>query len=120
MKDTNIFKKKLETELKLVESELGGIGMEDKSNPVDGWQAVETEIDSDHADENDVADNLESFDENRSIVDKLKIQYEAIKLALDKIKKGTYGKCEICGEEIPEKRLEANPSARTCIKHSKK
>ena len=119
MTDTNIFKKKLEKELKLVEAELGDIGVEDKTNPVDGWQAVETEIDSDHADENDVADNLESFDENRSIVDTLKIQYEAIKLALEKIRKGTYGKCEICGEEIPEARLEANPSARTCIKHAK-
>ena len=119
MTDTNIFKNKLEKELKLVETELGDIGMEDKSNPVDGWQAVETEIDSDHADENDVADNLESFDENRSIVDKLKIQYEAIKRALEKIKKGTYGTCEVCGEKNPEARLEANPSASTCIKHAK-
>ena len=28
-------------------------------------------------------------------------------------------KCEVCGEEIPEARLEANPSAKTCIEHSK-
>jgi len=119
MRDTIIFKKKLEKELKLVETELADIGTKDPSNPVDGWQAVETEIDSDHADDNDVADNLESFDENRSIVDNLKVQYEGIKAALERIKKGTYGICEVCGEEIPEKRLEANPSARTCIKHAK-
>lgn len=119
MTDTNKFKKKLEEELKLVEAELADIGTEDKSNPVDGWNAVETEIDSDHADENDVADNQESFVENRSIVDNLKIQYENIKLALEKIKKGTYGKCEVGGEDIPLARLEANPSARTCLKHRK-
>ncbi len=119
MIDTNKFKKKLEKELKLVEAELADIGMEDKSNPVDGWKAVETEIDSDHADDNDVADNLESFDENRSVVDNLKIQYENIKLALEKIKKGIYGKCEVGGEDIPEARLEANPSAKTCIKHAR-
>ena len=119
MKDTKKFKTQLEKELKLVESELADIGVEDKTNPVDGWQAVETEIDSDHADDNDVADNLESFGTNEAIVAKLKTQYENIKLALEKIKKGTYGICEVDGEKIPEARLEANPSARTCIKHAK-
>jgi len=120
MIDTKKFKTKLEEELKLVESELGDIGTEDKSNPVDGWSAVETEIDSDHADENDVADNLESFAENTAIVSKLKVQYENIKAALEKISEGTYGKCEVDGKDIPEARLEANPSAKTCIEHSKK
>lgn len=119
MTDSNKFKGKLENELKLVEAELASIGTKDNSNPIDPWNAVETEIDSDHADDNDVADNLESFSENRAVVDNLKIQYESIKAALEKIKKGTYGKCEVGGEDIPEKRLEANPSARTCIEHAK-
>jgi len=120
MIDTKKFKIRLEEELKLVETELGNIGVDDRSNPVDGWKAVETEIDSDHADENDVADNLESFAENTAVVSTLKVQYENIKAALEKIKKGTYGKCEVGGEEILEKRLEANPSAKTCIEHDKK
>lgn len=28
---------------------------------------------------------------------------------------GTYGTCEICGAEIPAGRLEARPTARTCV-----
>lgn len=36
--------------------------------------------------------------------------------ALNRIKEGEYGKCEVCGEEIEMERLEAIPSTTTCIK----
>ena len=36
--------------------------------------------------------------------------------ALDKIKLGTYGICEMCGEAIHKERLEVKPFARFCIK----
>jgi len=35
--------------------------------------------------------------------------------ALDRIKDNVYGICEDCGEEIPEKRLEANPYIMVCV-----
>ncbi len=35
--------------------------------------------------------------------------------ALDKIDEGIYGECEICGEDIGTKRLEARPVAELCI-----
>jgi RNA polymerase-binding transcription factor len=35
--------------------------------------------------------------------------------ALAKFDAGTYGKCESCGEQIGENRLEAMPSARFCM-----
>ncbi|MDQ1325459.1 MAG: DnaK suppressor protein [Campylobacterota bacterium] len=38
-----------------------------------------------------------------------------IELALDKIKKGTYGICEMCEEPIGRKRLEVKNFARFCI-----
>jgi RNA polymerase-binding transcription factor DksA len=38
--------------------------------------------------------------------------------ALTKLDEGTYGRCEVCGEPIAEARLEAMPSARTCIQHA--
>jgi DnaK suppressor protein len=28
---------------------------------------------------------------------------------------GTYGVCEVCGARIPDGRLEARPTARTCV-----
>jgi len=38
--------------------------------------------------------------------------------ALERMDQGTYGICENCQEEIDIKRLEINPSAKTCIKCS--
>jgi len=35
--------------------------------------------------------------------------------ALTRLDDGTYGRCEACGGEIPEARLEAKPAARRCI-----
>ncbi|MCL5277335.1 MAG: RNA polymerase-binding protein DksA [Deltaproteobacteria bacterium] len=39
-----------------------------------------------------------------------------IEKALKKIKDGTYGLCEICGEEISEERLRFRPVTTQCIK----
>jgi DnaK suppressor protein len=36
--------------------------------------------------------------------------------ALERIDEGDYGKCARCGEALPEKRLEAVPWARHCIR----
>ena len=74
---------------------------------------------SDPSDSNDVADEMESFGENAAVLSKLEPRFNDIKIALEKIEKGTYGKCEVGGEDIPEERLDANPSAKTCIEHSK-
>jgi DnaK suppressor protein len=40
----------------------------------------------------------------------------AIDEALAMIEKGTYGQCAMCGEEIPEPRLIAMPTAKYCVK----
>lgn len=38
--------------------------------------------------------------------------------ALAAIEEGTYGKCTVCGKDIPFERLEALPTALTCIDHA--
>ncbi len=50
----------------------------------------------------------------------LKKVSNSIKSALLKIKKGTYGKCEKCGEQINIGRLLAMPTAQYCLSCSKK
>jgi RNA polymerase-binding transcription factor DksA len=40
----------------------------------------------------------------------------ALNEALERIERGIYGKCEICGGLIPKRRLNVVPSARLCIK----
>ncbi len=38
-----------------------------------------------------------------------------IKLALERVKNGTYGTCFSCGDPIPDERLEAVPFATRCV-----
>jgi RNA polymerase-binding transcription factor len=38
-----------------------------------------------------------------------------IEAALSRIAEGTFGRCAICGRDIAPARLEARPTARTCI-----
>lgn len=110
------FKKKLLTEKSELESELGGIGQRSPSN-TGGWEATSGGLEVDSADENEVADKLEELEENTGIVTQLDKQLNEVTAALERIEKGTYGICEICGKPIEEDRLMANPSSRISIKH---
>jgi DnaK suppressor protein len=38
--------------------------------------------------------------------------------ALERLDAGTYGRCQVCGREIDDERLEARPEARTCREHA--
>ena len=69
------------------------------------------------ADPNVTADTTEDWNERRALVAQLETRYNNITLALEKIKKGTYGICEISGEPIEADRLAANPAARTSKIH---
>ncbi len=113
---TDIYKKKLEEELQNLEKELKGLGIKNFSNN-GNWIAVQPEENISPADENEVADTIDDYEINAAILKDLKIRYNNVKLALDKIEKGTYGICEVSGEKISEERLKANPSARTCKEH---
>ncbi len=42
-------------------------------------------------------------------------QLADVEQALDKFEKGTYGRCDICGNAISPARLEALPHARVCV-----
>ncbi|MBT2571373.1 TraR/DksA C4-type zinc finger protein [Planococcus sp. ISL-110] len=45
-------------------------------------------------------------------------ELEDAKAALAAIEDGTYGTCAVCGKDIPFERLEALPTALTCIDHA--
>ena len=55
-----------------------------------------------------------------ALEEQLKKAHTSIKVALAKITKGTYGRCEKCGKQIEEGRLLAMPTAQYCVKCSQK
>jgi RNA polymerase-binding protein DksA len=46
---------------------------------------------------------------------RMKAEIEAIDRALVKLETGQYGRCERCGKDIPQSRLEALPAAALCL-----
>ena len=50
-----------------------------------------------------------------AIVGSLREALLEVDAALGKLEAGTYGRCETCGEEIADARLEAMPAARSCM-----
>jgi RNA polymerase-binding transcription factor DksA len=109
------FTQKLEVEKKKLESEMESVGRSNPRVPGD-WEPVpsETGMEADLADQADVVMSRES---NTAILADLEARYDSICAALARLEKGKYGKCEVCHADIEEARLEADPSATTCIKH---
>jgi RNA polymerase-binding transcription factor DksA len=114
--DTNKFKNLLLAEKEKLENELSSIGRRNPENP-DDWEALPTDAQTDSADLNDFADNIEDFETNTAILKQLETQLVDVTDALEKIENGNYGICEKSGKQIELDRLEANPAARTCKEH---
>lgn len=110
------YKKILEAEKTLLETELQKIGVRDPSNPSD-WVAAKSADDSFGADRNDNADIFEEMQDANATISKLEVRFQEVSDALSKMEKGAFGICEISGTEIEADRLEANPAARTCKAH---
>ncbi len=116
--DIEHFRKKLEQEKKKLEGELSSLGRRVDGSKND-WEATPSDLNIPDADKNETADRIENFEERISTERELETRLSEIMLALSNIEKGTYGLCEIDGEPIEKLRLEANPSARTCLAHLK-
>lgn len=65
------------------------------------------------------ADEVEEYGSRLSVEHSMELKLRDINISLEKIIKGTYGKCENCKKEIDQKRLMANPAARLCMKCQK-
>lgn len=110
------YTQKLTEEKKLLEEEMQTLGRKNPGNPKD-WEPVPSIMDASSADKNEMADLMEDFEEVSATQSELEKRLNEVDSALLKIKSGNYGTCSVCGKEIEEKRLDANPAATTCIEH---
>ncbi|HLP44231.1 MAG TPA: TraR/DksA C4-type zinc finger protein [Candidatus Nanoarchaeia archaeon] len=112
------FKNKLESEKKLLETELASVGRRNPDNPGD-WEATPADPDeTTKADTNDEGTRIEEYEDKTAILKQLETRFNEVEAALGKIASGTgYGVCEVGGEPIESDRLEANPAATTCKTH---
>ncbi|MEK7538693.1 MAG: TraR/DksA C4-type zinc finger protein [Patescibacteria group bacterium] len=105
----------LEEKAKL-ESELAGIAHKNPEIAGD-WEPSAPDLNNPTADPNDVADSMETFEENSAVEVELEARLMEVDVALNRIEVGSYGVCRICKNPIEDARLEANPAALTCIAH---
>jgi RNA polymerase-binding transcription factor DksA len=53
-----------------------------------------------------------------ALVEQTREHLGEVDAALARLEAGTFGRCEVCGSAIPTERLEARPTARTCVQHA--
>ncbi len=106
-------KKKLEEEKARLEQELSRIA--DKGTTPGDYTARVEEIG--RMPEDNVVEE-EQYESARSVEQSLEVQLRDVTTALQRVADGSYGVCTACGAPIEKKRLEALPSARTCLAHA--
>ncbi len=115
MLDKRKLKEKLEKERDELLEQMKDMG---KLNLETGeWETIPEAQEFPEADQNDMADRFEDFEERSSMMRTLEPRLRDILKALKSIGKDTFGTCKVCKKEIETARLEANPAARTCKKH---
>lgn len=110
-------KQKLVSELETLEKDLNGIGRE--LNDAGDWVAIVNSSKDEHIDVLDDANITEELETEIASLNVLEQRHAQVLRALVSIENGNYGICEIGNCKISKKRLEADPSATTCIVHAK-
>ena len=111
---------KLEKEKKSIEEQLRAFAEKDV-RPKGDWDTKFPHFDGGIGSQRleEAADEVEEYSTKLPIEFRLELKLRDINSALDKIKKGEYGKCERCRKLISLERLKIYPEARFCLKCSK-
>lgn len=111
-KDIELLKNQLLEEKESLESQLGEFAREGKRQKDDYESQFPDYGDKDEENAAEVA----VFSNQLAMEGNLEHKLRKTNRALEKIKKGAYGPCENCGQEMSMRRLEAFPSAVLCMK----
>ncbi len=110
-------KEKLEKSKKRIETELGKFAKKDKKLK-GNWNTKYPDLNSGIGSQalEGAADQVEEYANLLPVEYNLELRLKDINSALEKIKKGRYGKCEKCGRKIKEEKLKIYPEAKFCRK----
>lgn len=61
---------------------------------------------------------MEEPADEKAILDRVEVDLADVDRALELLDRGTYGRCEVCGEPVGDDLLATVPVARTCSRHS--
>jgi len=118
-RETPLYEQRLTEEKTGILNELREAGADVREEGRQHWEAKISDVDALRSDTSDVADRLETYEENTALIRRRSLRLSEINAALTKIKKGdgSFGLCRVCDQEIEDERLALNPAATTCKKH---
>lgn len=101
---------RLESELTETTAHLGAL-----RGDYDG--VVAASLDSNADDEHDPEGATIAYERSQlgALIEQAERHVADVRAALARVAEGRYGTCERCGRPIPSERLEARPTARTCV-----
>ena len=81
---------------------------------------VDASRDSNADDEHDPEGPTIAYERSQlsTLLDQGRRHLDDVEAAVARVQCGTYGVCIVCGEPIAPARLEARPSAPTCLRHA--
>lgn len=106
------FRQKLQQHAQNIENTINSINENEINNQGGNYMAELSNYDNHPA---DMGTEVYMTGLNKALSEHQEYLLEQIKNAMEKIDKGIYGICEICGRKIDEERLEAIPYARLCL-----
>lgn len=106
----------LDTEKNQLEKELGQFSHRNQKTSKTDYDATFPNL-GDKEDEN--ASEVAQFSDNLSLEGALEKSLRDVEVALDLMKKGEYGICKYCHQDIDERRLIARPTSTSCIQCKK-
>jgi RNA polymerase-binding transcription factor DksA len=77
-------------------------------------------VDSNADDEHDPEGQTIAYERSQlsALIQGAQAHLASIGAATIRLQRGSYGICEVCDQPIPAARLEARPTARTCVRHA--
>ncbi len=105
-------KEKLEQEKAAIEKQLETFATKDPKVKGD-WDSKFPKFDGDME---GAADEVEEYGSRLPVEFSLETRLRDVNIALEKLEKGKYGKCEKCSKDVEKERLEVHPAARFCMK----
>ncbi len=68
----------------------------------------------------DIGSEVFEHEKNASILEQVDAQLGEVDAAFERLEKGSYGSCEVCGNPIEATRLEERPFARFCLEDQRR
>jgi RNA polymerase-binding transcription factor DksA len=112
--------KDLEDEKRTITDQLNGIANKNPNSKEEEFTTRVPNYDEDEHNDDDYAHEVTDFERNQALEHELEGKLREIDKTIEKIKSGTYGKCENCSNVIQEGRLKAMPVAALCMQCAKR